>query len=142
MNFKRQLKREEVSVNLTPLIDVVFLLLIFFMVTTTFTRDTRLLITLPEAEGEVTRVDDQQVEVMIARAGTYSVNNRVLANSDPAALREAVGLASEGDTARPILITADAQASHQSVVTAMDTLGSMGFNRINIATRQPDDSND
>jgi len=135
MKFERQLK-EEVSVNLTPLIDVVFLLLIFFMVTTTFTRDTNLLINLPEASGEVMDVAPDQIEVMVAQNGSYAVNGRGLVNSQLSILMDAIEEMSAGDRSLPVIITADANTSYQSVVTVMDAVAQLGFSQLNIATSQ------
>ncbi|MGA1742156.1 MAG: ExbD/TolR family protein [Pseudohongiellaceae bacterium] len=135
MKFERQLK-EEVSVNLTPLIDVVFLLLIFFMVTTTFTRDTNLLINLPEASGEVMDVAPDQIEVMVAQNGSYAVNGRGLVNSQLSTLMDAIEEMSAGDRSLPVIITADANTSYQSVVTVMDAVAQLGFSQLNIATSQ------
>lgn len=135
MKFERQLK-EEVSVNLTPLIDVVFLLLIFFMVTTTFTRDTNLLINLPEASGEIMDVSPEQIEVMVAQNGSYAVNGRGLVNSQLSTLMDAIEEMSAGDRSLPVIITADANTSYQSVVTVMDAVAQLGFSQLNIATSQ------
>ena len=137
MKFDRHLK-EEVSVNLTPLIDVVFLLLIFFMVTTTFTRDTNLLINLPEAQGQPAEITPERIEVLVSRSGGYAVNGRALVNSQLDTLMRAIEEVAGGDTAIPLVITADAEATHQSVVSAMDAVARLGFSRINIATREPD----
>lgn len=137
MKFQRQPK-EQVSVNLTPLIDVVFLLLIFFMVTTTFNRESHLQVTLPEAKGENTEPVPQQIEILITRNGDYSVNGRALVNSRLETLKRALEEISAGDNGIPMVITADAQTSHQSVVTAMDAVGQLGFSRLSIATSQPD----
>ncbi len=135
MKFQRRIQ-DELSINLTPLIDVVFLLLIFFMVTTTFTRDSNLLINLPEASGE-TAVDlPLRVEVLIARNGAYSVNGRALVNNRLDTLMTAISELAEGDTDTPVTITADADTTHQAVVTAMDAVAQLGFTRLNIATRQ------
>jgi len=135
MKFERQLN-EEVSVNLTPLIDVVFLLLIFFMVTTTFTRDTNLLINLPEASGEIMDIVPEQIEVMVAQNGSYAVNGRGLVNTQLATLMDAIEEMSEGDRSLPVIITADANTSYQSVVTVMDAVAQLGFSQLNIATSQ------
>jgi len=135
MKFQRQIK-DEVGVDLTPLIDVVFLLLIFFMVTTTFTRDSNLLINLPEANGETATDLPLRVEIMIARNGSYAVNGRTLVNNRLDTLMSAVAELAAGDTDTPITITADADTTHQSVVTAMDAVAQLGFTRLNIATRQ------
>lgn len=137
MKFQRQLKREDVSVNLTPLIDVVFLLLIFFMVTTTFSKDTSLNVTLPEADGSPLEPETSQVDLVVTKDGHYVVNGRTVTSSDIETLKQAILETIEGDTSLPMVITADAEASHQSVVTAMDAVGQLGFSRLNIATRQP-----
>lgn len=135
MKFQRTLK-EEVSVNLTPLIDVVFLLLIFFMVTTTFTRDSNLLINLPEANGQASEDAVLRIEILIARNGAYSVNGQSLVNTQLETLTRAIEAIAAGDNTLPITITADAQTTHQSVVTAMDAVARMGFSKLSIATRQ------
>lgn len=135
MKFKRQIK-EELELNLTPLIDVVFLLLIFFMVTTTFNRDTSLVVNLPEASGEELEISNDQIDILIAENGTYSINGNLLVNSQLETLKRAITEVSADDNSLPIIITADAQSSHQSVVTAMDAVAQLGFTRLNIATRQ------
>ena len=136
MKFRRQ-SREELNVNLTPLIDVVFLLLIFFMVSTTFTRETQLSVDLPEATGLVRDEVEQQVEILIDEAGNYRVNGQALVDTSMRTLQAAVYKVSEGDTTLPLVISADAQAAHESVVKAMDAAGQMGFSRLSIASVQP-----
>jgi len=126
--------REEPEVNLTSLIDVVFLLLIFFMVSTSFVKESRLTITLPEAASEAPAAQADRLEVAITAAGTLLVNGRELVNNSPATLRRALLEVSGGDTALPVTIVADADARHQSVVTVMDVAGRMGFVKIDIAT--------
>lgn len=135
MKFRRQ-KLEAVEVNLTPLIDVVFLLLIFFMVSTTFTRETRLSVVLPEATGVPQIEDPRIVEVNIASSGDYAVNGERLVRSDADTLRSVLlRLAQEG-TDMPFVITADAQTSHQAVVTVMDVAGRLGFSNLSITTQE------
>ena len=136
MKFRRQ-RREDVGVNLTPLIDVVFLLLIFFMVSTTFTRETQLNIDLPEATGKLAETAELQVEILIGEDGTYRVNGQRLVDTQMRTLQAAIYKISAGDTTLPLIITADAQAAHQSVVRAMDAAGQMGFVHLSITTRQP-----
>jgi biopolymer transport protein ExbD len=136
LKFRRQ-RSEDVSVNLTPLIDVVFLLLIFFMVSTTFTRETQLSIDLPEASGEPREPDQQKIEILIDEAGSYRVNGQALVDGNMRTLQAAIYKISTGDTTLPLFITADAQATHQSVVRAMDAAGQMGFVHLSITTRQP-----
>ena len=139
MKFRRK-HREEVGINLTPLIDVVFLLLIFFMVSTTFTRETQLSIDLPEAEGVVKEISEQQVEILIDETGNYRVNGQGLVDNRMRTLQAAIYKISAGDTTMPMSITADADAAHQHVVRAMDAAGQMGFVHLSITTMQPVES--
>lgn len=138
MKFKRKI-HDTLDINVTPLIDVVFLLLIFFMVTTTFNRETRLLVNLPEANAALAEAQPNQIEITVARDGGYSINGRSLVNNQLATLMRGLELESGGDFNLPILLIADAEATHQSVVTAMDGIGQSGFTRLNIATQRSDD---
>ena len=138
MKFKRTI-REELAINITPLIDVVFLLLIFFMVTTTFSRETRLLVNLPEANAEIAEAQPATVEIIVARDGSYAINGRALVNSRIETLIRGLEIESGGDRNSPVLLIADAEATHQSVVTAMDAIGQSGFTRLNIASQRPQD---
>lgn len=136
MKFRRQ-HREELAINLTPLIDVVFLLLIFFMVSTTFTRETQLTIDLPEAQGQPKETVDEQIEILVDESGSYRVNGEELVDKRMRTLQAAIYQISAGDTTMPMTISADAQAAHQDVVQAMDAAGQMGFVHLSITTRQP-----
>ncbi|MDA9240552.1 biopolymer transporter ExbD [Porticoccaceae bacterium] len=136
MRFPRRPKRDN-GINLTPLIDVVFLLLIFFMVTTTFTRETRMLISLPEADGDAAKSVQAPLELVVARDGSYAVNGQNLINRDIKTIMAALRDASAGNSEIPLVITADAQSTHQAVITAMDAAGRLGFETLNIATQQP-----
>ena len=133
MKFSRRV-RQEVEVNLTPLIDVVFLLLIFFMVSTTFTKETHLSIDLPEASSQSSWAADLQIEISITREGSFAINGVALINREQNTLRTAIEKVSEGDTAIPLVITADSATPHQSVVTAMDVAGQLGFSHLSITT--------
>ncbi|MGI9251712.1 MAG: ExbD/TolR family protein [Pseudohongiellaceae bacterium] len=133
MKFKRT-NRTELAINITPLIDVVFLLLIFFMVTTTFSRETRLLVNLPEADGELAAEEEYPLEILVSRDGNYLINGRALVNNRMETLIQGLTLESGGDSSLSILLMADAEASHQAVVTALDGIGQAGFSRISIAT--------
>jgi biopolymer transport protein ExbD len=136
LKFRRQ-RREDVGINLTPLIDVVFLLLIFFMVSTTFTRETQLSIDLPEAEGQPREQPGEEIEILVNESGEYRVNGRALVDARMRTLQAAIYKVSAGDTTMPMVITADAQAAHEDVVQAMDAAGQMGFVHLSITTRQP-----
>ncbi len=135
MKFRRQLG-EEVSVNLTPLIDVVFLLLIFFMVSTTFTKESHLEIDLPEATGKVGQEDKTVLEIVINSKGEYSVNERPLINNQADTLSKAVMKIAEGNNKLPFIITADAKTPHEFVVRAMDVAGKLGFVHLSITTQK------
>lgn len=134
MNLNLRAKTEP-EVNLTSLIDVVLLLLIFFMVSTSFVKESQISITLPEADSEAV-VDElpEQLEIMITEQGTYLINGRELVNNRPETIRNALQRISTGDSSLPLTISADANARHQHVVTAMDVAGRLGFTRISIAT--------
>ncbi len=134
MKFARR-PRLDLDVNLTPLIDVVFLLLIFFMVSTTFIKDSHLSINLPEAAGNINPVAKQHIEVTISKSGQYAVNDVPLVNSTLRTLKSALEKVSEGDSSLPMTITADAATPHQAVVTAMDAAGQLGFVELSITTR-------
>ncbi|ALO46465.1 ExbD/TolR family protein [Pseudohongiella spirulinae] len=142
MKFPRR-TLEDPAINLTPLIDVVFLLLIFFMVTTTFTRETRLAVNLPEADAAPAEQQQNQIEVLVNQNGRYSINNELLADNLRDTLRDRLIDVAGGNLNQTILLIADAESSHQAVITAMDAIGQAGFSGFSIATRQPgqDDSN-
>jgi len=137
MKFRRQ-RGEEISVNLTPLIDVVFLLLIFFMVSTTFKKETHINLNLPEAEGEQIAAENNQIEIVISAKGEYAINERALINNEFKTLRAAIKKMGKGDTELPVIISADGNAPHQAVVNAMDAAGQLGYSRLSITTRQRD----
>lgn len=135
MNFKRQ-NKEMVEVNLTPLIDVVFLLLIFFMVSTTFTKENHLSIDLPEASAEVQPVAANRLEIIITASGSYSINDKTLINNQLDTLMRGLVKAANGEKGLPVTITADANTPHQAVVRAMDAAGQTGFVNLSITTRK------
>lgn len=134
MKFRRQ-RRDELSPNLTPLIDVVFLLLIFFMVSTSFTTRTQLAVNLPEAEGVAT-TRTSQLELSIDATGEFRLNGAVVP-SDASGLRRALREAAGERRDMPMTIAADGSAAHQYVVTALDTASRLGFQQLTIATQAP-----
>ena len=120
---------------MTSLIDVVLLLLIFFMVSTSFVKQSQITIRLPEADrAAVVQEVAEQLDIMITEQGTYLINGRELINSRPETIRNALQKLSGGNTNLPLTISADANARHQHVITAMDVAGKLGFVKINIAT--------
>jgi biopolymer transport protein ExbD len=135
VRFRRK-PRETVDINLASLIDVVFILLLFFVVTTTFTRETQLRVELPEAVTGAS-ADDQnakQLDIAISADGVFSVNNQVLPSNDLASLVEALQKESAGDTSLPLSISADGKTQHQAVITAMDAAGKLGFSHLRMTT--------
>jgi biopolymer transport protein ExbD len=127
---------EEPDLNLTSLIDVVLLLLIFFMLSSRFIDEGRLQLRLPEAGAEPEAVQPGTIEIEVTAQGGYRVDGRALANNSPETLAAAIGRATNSDRGVPVTIRADARATHQSVVTAMDVAGRAGYRQINIATVQ------
>lgn len=127
--------KAEPEVNMTSLIDVVLLLLVFFMVSTSFVKQSQITIRLPEAESAaIVEEVAEQLVIMITEQGTFLVNGRELINNRPETIRNALQELSAGNTKLPLTIRADANARHQHVVTAMDVAGKLGFVKISIAT--------
>lgn len=136
MKFRKR-RRDEVTLDMTPLIDGVFLLLIFFAVATTFSKETRLGIDLPEASGQPPAATPQAIEVSVSESGEYAVNGKPLVNAERATLRAAITAAADGRKDLPFFLTADARATHQNVVSVMDVAGELGFVNVSIITREP-----
>jgi biopolymer transport protein ExbD len=139
MNLRPE-RREDPEVNLTPLIDVVFLLLIFFMVSTTFDREARLKIELPEATSEVTEAPAEVLEIAINAAGDYFIDEQKLVNRKPETLKKAIQQTLGERRDLPVIIRADGRTPHQSVVTVMDTASQLGLLELSLATVHTDDS--
>ncbi len=139
MNFKRQETADE-GVNLTPLIDVVFLLLIFFMVSSSLTKPNHLKIDLPEAAGDLQPVHKQQIDVVVDAQGGYSVNGKLLVNNQVDTLRRALEEISGGDTKIPFIITGDSNSSYQSIISVMSLANEMGFVNFSMTTKTPEAS--
>lgn len=135
MNIRpRNRDREDPEINLISLIDILLVLLIFFMVSTTFQQEGRVKILLPQAsEIPVPRGTHEPLVITVAADGGYRVNERTLINASPDTLRAAL-LKEAGADRGPVTIRADARATHQAVVTAMDVAGRLGFAQLNIAT--------
>jgi len=131
----RSTRAEEPDVNLTPLIDVVFLLLIFFMVTTTFNKNTELNIELPSANGEDAKVVKKKLEVAIDSKGNFALNNQRLLNNKLDTLKRAMKKIAGDDRELPLIISADGKTPHQSVITAMDAARQLGFSHLTFATK-------
>jgi biopolymer transport protein ExbD len=130
--------RDEPEINVISLVDVLLVLVLFFMVSTSFLRDTEISLQLPEAttEAQASTVDEK-LEITITESGSYLVNGRELVNSERRTLRAAIERLVGDQRDLPVFIRADAAATHQSVVTAMDVAGQLGFVKLNIATVTP-----
>jgi len=135
MRMQTRKSKDDPEINLISLIDIALLLVIFFMLTSTFMQEGRLKIELPQASLAPTgkqKVDP--IVVTVTQSGSYRVNDRELINSSPGTLRAAVLEVAGADRDKPVTVRADGRATHQSVVSAMDVLGKLGFVRLNIAT--------
>ena len=135
MNFRKE-KRDIVNLDITPLIDVVFLLLIFFMVSTTYEHNSEINITLPTSSKEVTQAKPDAVNIGLDAQGNVFINNKALINAQLETIKNALSEALVGLDETPIIISADADASHQSVVKVMDAARQLGLVRITFATQE------
>ncbi len=136
MKFKAQ-DSDESEINLTSLIDVVFLLLIFFMVTTTFEKDSKIKVELPTAATSKPEAQDNILELLIDSKGHYYVDNKEVLNTKPETLFQALSLTLDKQQTTPsLVITADANANYQSVITAMDIAGRLRLTNFSLATTQ------
>ena len=136
MNFRSR-EKEKLEITLTPMIDVVFLLLIFFMVTTTFNRATEIKINLPEAAGKESTEKVKIINLTIDADGIYYVNNQQLINQKLDTLRKALMDAAGNSRAMPFVINADAKTPHQAVISSLDIASQVGFTKITFAAIAP-----
>lgn len=132
MNFRR-LHRSEVSINLTPLIDVVFLLLIFFMVSSRFSELSQLTVNLPEAESG-SGANEMSLVLMVDANGQMRLNGQQVP-SDALGLEQAMRRQIDGNSDIPMILSADAMTPHQYVVTALDVAAQLNLRRLTIATQ-------
>ena len=127
--------KEEPTVDLTSLIDVVFLLLLFFMVSTTFDHPSALKVTLPEASAVEAQLDmPERLELVIDAGGVMFLNDRRLIDSEERTIKAAFKEASAGDYDLPLILRADRETPHHFVVTVMDVAAQLGFSNLSIAT--------
>ena len=133
--FVRQ-KKQEVSVNLTPLIDIVFLLLIFFMVSTSFTRETQIKLDLPKASVEPLESKVDSLEISVDKEGRYFVNGKGLVNQSIETLLSAISPIINDNKDISVIISADANTPYQSVVTAMEATSQLGVVNLKMATQR------
>ncbi len=131
----RPTKKPDLLLDMTPLIDVVFLLLIFFMVSTTFEHQAMLKVDLPEASDVADAAKEpKELELVIDKDGHFYLDNRQLVDARPATIRAALQAAAGDERDMPLVLRADAQTQHHFVVTAMDVAAQLGFKRLSIAT--------
>lgn len=133
MRLREATARDEPELNIVSLIDVILMLLIFFMLTTTFVRPSHIALRLPEAGGQAAPAE-KGVEITVTSLGEYRVNGRQLVDSRPETLEAALRKVMPEQSRRRLTLSADGRASHQSVVTAMDVAGRLGFAEISITT--------
>jgi biopolymer transport protein ExbD len=133
--------KEEPEINLTSLIDVVLLLLVFFMVSTSFVREAEINIRLPEASADAAEIVEAEVlEIGITESGNFLVNGTQLVNNEPRTLRRAIEIVAGDRRDLKVIIRADARSVNQANVTAMSIIGELGFSSLNIATATTPDS--
>jgi biopolymer transport protein ExbD len=135
VNFQRGVGRDDPEINLIPLIDVLLVILIFLMVTTTYARFAELQINLPEAQGDSAKETPAQINVNVDAAGAYHVNESAVADSGVPGIASALTQAAGGRKDPVVVISADARATHQSVIRVMDAARRVGFNRVTFVTQ-------
>jgi len=135
MNFRRG-EREEPEINLIPFIDILLVVLIFLMLTTTYSKFKELQVNLPVADAEQPRVHPREIIVAVGRDGRYAINEQVLERGSVDTLITALTTASGGSSEPVVVISADATASHQAVVNVMDAARRSGLSQITFATQQ------
>lgn len=136
MKFKRS-QVEDIQINLTPMIDCLLFILVFLLLSTTFNQQSRLNLTLPDAQGVPPKQYDQKIEVMVDSSGHYAVNGQALSSKEVADLSAAIKQVAEDRRDLMFIIEADAKATHQDVIRVMDTAGQLGFVNVNISTKLP-----
>ena len=134
MNFRPRAK-DEPEINLIPFIDVLLVILIFLMLSTTYSKFTELQLTLPEADAEQQRERPREIVVAVAADGRYAVASAALDGKSVDSLAAALGKATRAGSNSVLIISADALASHQSVVSVMEAARRVGLSQITFATQ-------
>jgi biopolymer transport protein ExbD len=138
VKLRQTSSEDEPAVNLTPLIDVVFILLIFFMVSTTFQRESEIKIELPEASSEPVEETDDVLEIVIDIEGHYFIGEQQVVNTELETLKTAIRKFLGEQTEMPVVIRADRNTPYESVVRAMDATAQLGLLQMSLATNQPE----
>ncbi len=134
MKLSSRLDDSEPELNLIPLIDVIFVLIIFFVATTTFNQRSTMKLQLPTAQAQAEPVQGEPLNVLIDAQGRYFIGDNEVLRTDVGSLKEAIVAVAGQDRSMPVVLRADARTPHQSVITAMDALGQLGFVKLSIAT--------
>jgi biopolymer transport protein ExbD len=133
VNFRRSgRRRDNMEINVTSMIDVLLILLIFFILTTTFSQQSHLKITLPQAHGEG-EAPPKPLEITIDAAGNYFVNEKAVINTQLATLLKALEVEAGGNREQPLVISADRQTPHQAVIRALDAASQLGLTHVTFA---------
>ena len=135
MNFRRKSSLEDPEINFIPLIDVLLVIIIFLVVSTTFSKFSELKINLPIAEANQSKDKDDSINIIITEDGQYSINERIIEAVSLEKLVVELKVESNGKTDMPVIINADAMTTHQSVVDVMEASRLVGLNRITFSTK-------
>lgn len=134
MRIASNRREEDFEINVISLIDVMLTLLMFFVMTTTFVQHSSMKVTLPEASTSEQSRDEQSLIVLIDADGRFYIDNNEVLNPGIDTLKEAITRIAGDDRTRAVVLRADARTQHQAVITAMDALGQLGFERLSLAT--------
>ncbi len=134
MRIRDRRASDEPELNLVPLIDVILVLIIFFVITTTFDARSVMQLELPQASAAPSENQTHALSVLVNADGRYFIDDREALRTDVESLKRTIHEVAGDDRARPVLLRADARTPHQAVVTAMDALGQLGFRQISVAT--------
>ena len=137
--MKRVRSKQEVTLELVPLIDVVFLLLIFFMVSTTFVQDSRINLSLPEAHGDLSsEIEVSAIALAVDKDGLYTINGVALKTNDrPTIIEALLKITEPGDAKQKVVLLADAKTDYQNVIVVLDALSSVGLSNVSMKTVIP-----
>ena len=135
MNFQRGKRHEDLEMNLVPLIDVLLVIIIFLVVSATFSRTSELQINLPTAQANVPQEKPLTIEVGVNASGQYVINGKSLSDVSVAGIASALQAAADGGKEPTIIINADAKSTHQSVVDVMEASRTVGYTHITFATQ-------
>lgn len=134
MRIASSRREDDFEINVITLIDVLLTLLMFFVMTTTFIQHSSMKVTLPEASATDSSGNEKDLTVMIDAEGRYFIDANEVLNPGIETLKDAITRVTGNDRAMPVVLRADAMTPHQAVVTAMDALGQLGFERLRLAT--------